>query len=439
MSLGEGALKQNQSVMNSFWSLRNLILLLLLVTMLPRLGSAQSPVASSSELLAAGKPDVWDSGRIESDQSAGVSYAGPALVPEKRYFWRVKAWDQGGKPYPASNASWWETGLLEAKEWRGKWIGREEHEHKRVREADAAWVTNPKVENFQASGDTHHDFRLVFEVSKAVKIADLFVTGENTAAAWLNGKQVLNADPLPPWGQMPWLHYVRKNITGEVKSGKNLLAIEVTHYVSRNQRAQPGNGRSPMSATVYIEMTDGSVEVFATGRQGWKSALNATGEWFTPRFDDSSWAEAEAYVPPSSNFGVTKLGKPWNTGPVEILRRSFQVDKPAKSVRLYATALGAYKFHVNGKPVSDQILAPGWTDFRQHVAYQVYDVTADITTGKNAIAAFLAPGWYTTPLQWFGQGYNYGTTPPSLKAQLRMERADGSVEWVVTDESWKAD
>src|SRR5207244_7891977 len=88
-----------------------------------------------------------------------------------------------------------------------------------VREADAAWVTNPKVENFQASGDTHHDFRLVFEVSKAVKIADLFVTGENTAAAWLNGKQVLNADPLPPWGQMPWLHYVRKNITGEVKSG----------------------------------------------------------------------------------------------------------------------------------------------------------------------------------------------------------------------------
>src|SRR2546430_8978435 len=183
---------------------------------------------------------------------------------------------------------------------------------------------------------------------------------------------------------MPWLHYVRKNITGEVKSGKNLLAIEVTHYVSRNQRAQPGNGQSPMSATVYIEMTDGSVEVFATGRQGWKSALNATGEWFTPRFDDSSWAEAEAYVPPSSNFGVTKLGKPWNTGPVEILRRSFQVDKPAKSVRLYATALGAYKFHVNGKPVSDQILAPGWTDFRQHVAYQVYDVTADITTGKRS-------------------------------------------------------
>ncbi len=153
----------------------------------------QIQIASSTELLTAGKPDIWDSGRVESDQSAGVSYAGPALVPEKRYFWRVKVWDKDGKPYPASDASWWETGLLEAKEWRGKWIGREEHEFKRVREADAAWVTNPKVENFQASGGTHHDFRLVFEVSKTVKIADLFVTGENTAAAWLNGKEVLNA------------------------------------------------------------------------------------------------------------------------------------------------------------------------------------------------------------------------------------------------------
>src|SRR5437879_2862118 len=59
-----------------------------------RVGARQTAyeiqVASSSALLAAGKPDVWDSGRVESAQSAGVSYAGPALIPEKRYFWRVR-------------------------------------------------------------------------------------------------------------------------------------------------------------------------------------------------------------------------------------------------------------------------------------------------------------------------------------------------------------
>ncbi len=406
-----------------------------------RLGALQTAyeiqVASSAALLTA-KPDIWDSGRVESDQSAGVSYAGPALVPETRYFWRVKVWDRDGKPYPLSEPSWWETGLLDAKEWRAKWIGSEDHESRRVREANAAWVTNPKVANFQATGDTHHQFRFAFEASKTVKSADLFVTGENTAAAWVNGKQVLNANPLPPWGQMPWLHYDRKSITPEILSGKNILGIEVTHYAPRNQRAPAGYDQTPMSATVYIELADGSVEVFATGGHGWKSALNVTGEWFAREFDDSSWAEAEAYVPPPSNFSLTKLGKPWDTGPVPILRRTFQLEKPAKSVRLYATALGAYKFHLNGKPVGDQILSPGWMDFRQHVAYQVYDVTGQVMTGKNAIAAFLAPGWYSTPLQWYGQGYNYGDTPPALKAQLRIEHSDGSVEWVVTDESWKA-
>ena len=78
-------------------------------------------------------------------------------------------------------------------------------------------------------------------------------------------------------------------------------------------------------------------------------------------------------------------------------------------------------------------------DFRIHVPYQVYDVTADVKTGSNAIGAYLAPGWYTTPLMWFRQGYNYGNTPPALKAQLRIAHADGSVEWIATDESWKAD
>ena len=40
---------------------------------------------------------------------------------------------------------------------------------------------------------------------------------------------------------------------------------------------------------------------------------------------------------------------------------------------------------------------------------------------------------------WFCQGYNYGDTPPALKAQLRIEHADGSMEWIATDASWKAD
>ena len=90
---------------------------------------------------------------------------------------------------------------------------------------------------------------------------------------------------------------------------------------------------------------------------------------------------------------------------------------------------------LNGKRVGDDVMAPGWTDYREHVKYQTYDVTELVKTGKNAIGALLAPGWYATPLEWLQQPNNYGDTPPALKAQLRIEHDDGSVDWVATDAS----
>ena len=78
------------------------------------------------------------------------------------------------------------------------------------------------------------------------------------------------------------------------------------------------------------------------------------------------------------------MSRPWPTGTVKSLRRNFEVTKPVASVRVYATALGAYKLFVNGRAVGDQILSPGWTDFREHVVYQAYDVSDLVKQGKNA-------------------------------------------------------
>src|SRR5262249_26393196 len=82
----------------------------------------QIQVASQESLLAAGKADVWDSGRVESDDSRNVKYAGPALRPTTRYFWQVRAWDKDGNAYLVSRPSWWETGLQDSQNWKGKWI-----------------------------------------------------------------------------------------------------------------------------------------------------------------------------------------------------------------------------------------------------------------------------------------------------------------------------
>ncbi len=57
-------------------------------------------VASTGKILSTGKADVWDSGRVESDNSTPVQYGGPALEPSKRYYWRVTVWDENGKAYP---------------------------------------------------------------------------------------------------------------------------------------------------------------------------------------------------------------------------------------------------------------------------------------------------------------------------------------------------
>ena len=98
-------------------------------------------VASTPNMLSGGKPDVWDSGRIASAKSFGVVYGGAELKASTRYYWRVEVWDKDGKPYPASDVSWWETGLLK-ESWKAQWIGYEDPEHRAVRGSGATWITN---------------------------------------------------------------------------------------------------------------------------------------------------------------------------------------------------------------------------------------------------------------------------------------------------------
>src|SRR5579862_9330327 len=209
-------------------------------------------VATTSESLLNGKPDVWDSGRVASDQSVGVTYSGPALKPEQRYYWRVAAWDKNGNPYPASDVTWWETGLMQPGEWHAQWIGYELPEEKAIRESDALWITNQGGTSDPHS-DSQHDFRYEFTLPSAVRQAHLYVTGEDTASAWINGKQVLASEPLPPWKQTPWKSYKEIDITPEISQAKNLLAVQITLYATSTGTSFTTStvSTTPMSACLY--------------------------------------------------------------------------------------------------------------------------------------------------------------------------------------------
>ncbi len=397
-------------------------------------------VFSSTALAAANKPD-WSSGRVASDQSLNVRYAGPAIEPSHRYTWRVKVWVAHGAtpagPAPVAAESSWETGLLHQDAWRADWIGYETVEEDAVRHAAATWITNPDAgtdgaESADAGSATerHDAFRQAVTLDKPVAHAALFATGEDTVSAWINGHQVLTAQAFPPWKQMPWKKFIRADATAAVVAGVNTIAIETVHYIA-NPNGMADKSSPPMIATLFVEFTDGTTKTFSTGPD-WKSALHAPERWQQPGFDDAAWKPAVAVT--------ADLGHPWIPDSVKVLRNTFQVNSPVVSARLYSTALGAYELFLNGKRVGDDVLAPGWTDYREHVKYQTYDVTKQIDEEVNVqvLGAYLAPGWYSTPLEWFQQPNNYGDTPPALRVQLRIEYADGSVQWVTTDPSWLA-
>jgi alpha-L-rhamnosidase len=402
-----------------------------------RQSAYQVQVATSEAVLRAGKADVWDSGRMAGGQSLNVRYGGLALAASKRYYWRVTVWGADGKAYAASEPAWWETGLLTQDAWHAGWIGYETAEEAAVRHAPAQWIASPDAATLATENaqEQRIAYRVGVTLTKPVKHATLYATAQDTVAAWVNGAQVLEEQPFPPYKQMPWKKFVCADVTAKLAAGANSIAIEALHYLA-NPSGPVSHEATPMIATLVVEYADGTTASFASDTT-WKSAIHAADGWQQAALDDASWKPAVVW---GAQLGQLQggVGHPWIPDSVKALRHSFDVAKPVKSARLYATALGAYELFLNGKRVDDQVLAPGWTDYRQRVIYQTYDVTAMVAKGANALGALLAPGWYETPLEWFQQPNNYGDTPPALRAQLRIEHEDGNVEWITTGAGWQA-
>jgi alpha-L-rhamnosidase len=393
----------------------------------------QVDVFGSPDSLSDIKLAWWSSGRVESAQSLNVRYSGPPLKPSTRYYWRVTVWGAGGKAYPAAQPTWWETGLMSQDAWTANWIGYETAEEAAVRHASAKWIASPDAEALIAEKKMplNFEYRTAIRIDKPVKSATLYATGQDTVAAWVNGAQVLEPSPFPAWHQMPWKKFVRADVTGKLAQGDNLLALESVMYTVRRN----GKDAPPLIATVFVQYADGGTATFASST-GWKTATHAADGWQQKSFDDSAWKAAVEFR--QSRGEESPLGNPWIPDSVKALRHEFEVAKPVKFARLYSTALGDYEMFLNGKRVGDDYFAPGWTDYRERVVYQTHDVTALLHGSKNQIGALLAPGWYSTPLEWFQQPNNYGITPPALRAQLRIEYADGSVDWVATNGQWSA-
>jgi alpha-L-rhamnosidase len=134
-------------------------------------------------------------------------------------------------------------------------------------------------------------------------------------------------------------------------------------------------------------------------------------------------------------IGASLRGGPRSSVPAPYLRKAFTLPADVASARLYVTALGLAEVSINGQRVTDDVFAPGWTDYHKRVQYNVYDVTELLARGDNAIGAVLGDGWAVGHVAWNNR--QLYVDRPQLLLQLEVKTASGETLTIAGDRTWR--
>lgn len=277
-------------------------------------------VASSEKQLAADNGDLWDSGKIDSDKTIQIPYAGKELKSSQQVFWKVRVWDAADKISAWSKPATWAMGLLHPEDWRGRWIG----------------ATNTIIPSIL--------LRREFVVKPGLTRALVDICGLGEYELTLNGKKVGDDFLSPGWTKYDktCLYDVR-DLTGYLSRGSNAIGIELGNgmynvFAGSNRFTKFRRSFGPQKAIVQIrlEYADGSVEIIGTD-ENWRVAAGPItfssiygGEDFDARlveegwdkagFDDSKWAAAKIVDGPGGELRGLSCAAP----PI----REFEIHKP---------------------------------------------------------------------------------------------------------------
>jgi alpha-L-rhamnosidase len=249
-------------------------------------------LAASLEDVARGKNLLWSSGKVVSEQSVLVDYAGGALQSGTRYFWQVRVWDnQSTTPSVWSAAAQFQMAFLTASDWKAQWI----------------------TPNFPEDSTRPSPLlRKTFSLSKKVKSATAYITAHGLYEAHLNGKRIGDAYLTPGWTTYKKrLQYQVYDVTNLVQDGKNAVGAMLGSgwyrgYIGfENQNNFYGKDIA-LLFQLEINYLDGSKETVVSD-ESWRSFLSEVraseiyhGEtvdhmvkhdgWATPQYEDSQWA-----------------------------------------------------------------------------------------------------------------------------------------------------
>ncbi|MDB6027598.1 MAG: alpha-L-rhamnosidase [Verrucomicrobiales bacterium] len=380
-------------------------------------------VASSAKQLGRDEGDLWSTGKVESDRSIQVRYAGKPLPANQECFWKVRAWNADGKASQWSKPSKWTMGLLKASDWKAQWIGKEEEEHK-TSIAGTSWIWYPESTGNPAENApiAHRYFRRTFDMpaDQHVSAAELLVTGDNRFAAFVNGVQIGIGSNFKAVSSF--------DIAARLHAGKNVIAISINNT---------GDAPNPGGALALLKVNFANYPalVIATD-ETWKAAKKSTNGWEKVEFNDTKWKAAKKLGPVGmAPWG--EIGTPENRRlAARYLRKEFTTDHKIRRATAYISGLGLSELYLNGKKIGNEVLSPGMTEYDKRVLYVTHDVTSEIHRGGNCVGVILGNGRFFAPrLSVPTTTRTYGC--PKLLFQLRIEYADGSVDEVVSDNTWK--
>ena len=117
-------------------------------------------------------------------------------------------------------------------------------------------------------------------------------------------------------------------------------------------------------------------------------------------------------------------------------------DKKVSRALWMTTGLGVYELYVNGKPVGDEILKPGFTHPEKTRLSFTYDVTGlfDTASGaENVLSAQVTPGWWADKIVTPAGHDGMIGRKCAFRGVLALYYSDGSTRLYGTDtDNWKA-
>jgi alpha-L-rhamnosidase len=381
-------------------------------------------VSSTESLLAADRGDLWDSGKVMSDETTAIAYAGKPMKSRQGVWWKVKVWDEAGRDAGFSRPAYWEMGLLNALDWQAKWIGVPTSDGEASLSKNARWIWAASDGNASQSAPVgERFFRRQFDLpaDRGFQEARITITADDQFTLYVNGREVGKSS-----GETDaWRKPLTVDIKPFLKVGANVIAV-----AARNTGNTPGP--AGLAATLRVRFTGGGTPLELNTDRNWKANASSQDGWQNVTGTDE-WPVARE---------VARMGQgPWGNpsgggvGPGRYVRKTFTAKGAIYRARLYGTAMGIYEATINGKRVGNDVFAPGWTDYKKRVQYQTYDVTPLLKRGENAIGIAFADGWYAGHVGLAGRGV-YGPTP-YVCAQLQIEYMNGETEILGTDETWK--